>query len=50
MTVKELKDFLSNIPDDANVVIMHTTKEIPNLKYIKAMFLDGSSAEELQIS
>ena len=50
MTVKELKEFLKDIPDDVNIVVMHTTKEISNLKYIKATFFDGSSIEEIQIS
>ena len=50
MTVKELRDFLKYIPDNVNIVVMHTTKEIPNLKYIKAYCFDGSVIEEIQIS
>ena len=49
MTVKELKEFLENIPDDVEVILYRTCKEKPIFKYIKTRILTGTT-EEVQIN
>lgn len=49
MTVKELKEFISDIPDNAKVVLIRSEKEYPIVKYVKATNVDGEIYEELQI-
>lgn len=49
MIVKELKEFLKDIPDNTEVVLLKTTKERPIIKYIKTKTLSGIK-EEVQIS
>lgn len=49
MTVKELKDFLKDIPDNTEIVLLKSTKEKPIIRYIKTKSLSGIK-EEVQIS
>lgn len=49
MTVKELKDFLKDIPDNTEVVLLRAIREKPVIKYIKTKTLSGIK-EEVQIS
>lgn len=49
MTIKELKDFIKDIPDDVEVVLLRTIKEEPVIKYIKTKTL-SEIKEEVQIS
>ena len=41
MTVKELKEFLKDIPDDVEVILQRATKEHPIFKYVKTKILSG---------
>lgn len=49
MTVKELKEFLKDIPDNTEIVISRARREKPIFKYIKTKNLT-STTEEVQIS
>ena len=49
MTVKELREFLKDIPENTEVVLLRTTRERPIIKYIKTKTLSGIK-EEVQIS
>ena len=49
MTVKELKDFIKDIPDNTEIVLLKSTKEKPIIRYIKTKSLSGIK-EEVQIS
>lgn len=49
MTVKELKEFLKDIPDDINVILYRVYRETPIFKYIKTKDSSGIK-EELLIS
>lgn len=49
MTVKELKEFIEDIPDNAKVVLIRSQKEFPIVKYVKSTDLSGEINEELQI-
>ena len=49
MTVKELKDFLKDLPDNTEIVLLKSTKEKPIIRYIKTKSLSGIK-EEVQIS
>lgn len=49
MTVKELKEFLKDLPDNVEVNLLRTTKEVPIIEYIKTKTLSGTK-EEVQIS
>lgn len=48
MTVGELKDFLKDIPDNVDVVILKQVKDTAIFKYIKTKNSSGIT-EELQI-
>ena len=49
MTVKELKEFLKDIPDYVEVILHRTCKDKPVFKYIKTKSLFGLT-EEVQIN
>ena len=49
MTVKELKDFIKDLPDNTEVVLLRTIREKPIITYIKTKTLSGIK-EEVQIS
>lgn len=49
MTVKELKDFICDIPDNAKIVLIRSGKEFPIVKYVKTTDLSGEINVELQI-
>lgn len=40
MTVKELKEFLKDLPDDAKVILLKTTPEEPRVTYKKYKYFD----------
>lgn len=48
MTVGELKDFLKDIPDNVDVVVLKQVKDTAIFKYIKTKSSSGIT-EELQI-
>lgn len=41
MTVKELKEFLKDIPDDVEIILQRATEERPIFKYVKTKILSG---------
>lgn len=49
MTVKELREFIKDIPDNTEIVLLKSTKEKPIIRYIKTKSLSGIK-EEIQIS
>lgn len=49
MTVKELKEFLKDIPDELQVMLVRSCREYPIFKYVKQKDESGT-IEELQIS
>ena len=50
MTIKELKEFIKDLPDNTEVVLIRTTKELPIFRYIKTKEINGTVKEEVQIS
>lgn len=51
MTVKELREFLKDLPDDADVVLLRSTPEVPTFTYRKVISTDGIRDKcELEIS
>lgn len=48
MTVKELKEFIKDIPDNVDVVVLKQVKDTASFKYIKTKNSSGIT-EKLQI-